>query len=361
MTNNDGIRNVVFWGGASLFLLLAAMVGDYSRWTWAVGSVFYVVGWWWFCFGGQESADATSGDVYGKAGSLRRIRRVVHYKYLGTETAPYMNRRYLLPRNPLLQVFLHEWLASDDFEVAYHGHPGASFSVLLRGRLIEHTPKFKRRLGLGACTWRGADFIHAIEVPPQAKPPLTLFIALDWRLKKWFFYCRDTGRILSPSEYYQYGCAESATVFMKQQQEKQTMTEIRQFDNEPAAIQAAMAVMAADMPEEQLPKLEAAWNNRKIDDVYVAYFDGRCIAEVCDAGDLDRTLGNLIRDTMKIKAKEGNHSVAPVVIIYGEPPDDIKSVGSFLNTYGGGVMWIYQVRDPLSSDGGWKNKTDYFR
>lgn len=54
----------------------------------------------------------------------------------------YLVRRWIFPRNPLLNVYLHKFCASDD-DRALHDHPWLNLSILLRGCYIEHVPDFR--------------------------------------------------------------------------------------------------------------------------------------------------------------------------------------------------------------------------
>src|SRR5690606_8416676 len=51
---------------------------------------------------------------------------------------PYLERWYLLPRNRVLNVYLHRFLRDDD-DRALHDHPWAWLSLLLQGSYVEHT------------------------------------------------------------------------------------------------------------------------------------------------------------------------------------------------------------------------------
>jgi hypothetical protein len=66
----------------------------------------------------------------------RAARRPPDYVIGGAEQ-PYMRRWWLLPRNRFFNVYLHEFLRSDD-DRALHTHPWRwNLSILLRGRYRE--------------------------------------------------------------------------------------------------------------------------------------------------------------------------------------------------------------------------------
>lgn len=112
---------------------------------------------------------------------------------------PYLRRWYLLPRNPLLNVYLHQIIESDD-DRALHDHPWWNCSVLLAGGYLEHefvTPeladlgltdtRFSVRLS-GDVVFRGARLAHRLEL--KAGTCWSLFITGP-RLRRWGFILED--------------------------------------------------------------------------------------------------------------------------------------------------------------------------
>ena len=57
---------------------------------------------------------------------------------VGGKEDPYMLRWWIIPRNRWFNVYLHNFLRSDD-DRAHHDHPWWNFSILLRGEYTEHT------------------------------------------------------------------------------------------------------------------------------------------------------------------------------------------------------------------------------
>jgi hypothetical protein len=57
---------------------------------------------------------------------------------IGGKENPYLRRHWLLPRNRFFNVYVHEFLRSDD-DRALHCHPWANCSILLEGEYTEHT------------------------------------------------------------------------------------------------------------------------------------------------------------------------------------------------------------------------------
>jgi len=104
---------------------------------------------------------------------------------IGNPNDPYMRRWYLLPRNEQFNVYLHQFLRSDD-DRAMHDHPWDSFSLVLDGIGIEHVPGGLRRFGAGDIFQRAANHVHRIEV--VAGPIWTLFITGP-KVREWGFHC----------------------------------------------------------------------------------------------------------------------------------------------------------------------------
>jgi hypothetical protein len=108
----------------------------------------------------------------------------------GTER-PYMRRWWVLPRNRFLNVYLHQFLRSDD-DRALHDHPWANCSVLLRGEYTEHTiaaggVEHRRVLRAPGLRVRlSGRFAHRVEL--HAGPCWTLFITGP-RYREWGFHC----------------------------------------------------------------------------------------------------------------------------------------------------------------------------
>jgi len=109
----------------------------------------------------------------------------------------YLLRWYLLPRNRMLNVYLHEFVGDDD-DRALHDHPWWSLSFMLRGKLIEVTDDKsiigwhpgERILYTGDIIFRRANFAHRLLIskPYRNKSPITLFITGP-RIREWGFQC----------------------------------------------------------------------------------------------------------------------------------------------------------------------------
>ncbi|WP_390342310.1 hypothetical protein ACFJIS_18860 [Variovorax boronicumulans] len=116
---------------------------------------------------------------------------------IGSAQDPYLLRWWLLPRNPVLNVYLHCFLRSDD-DRALHDHPWANLSVLLRGKYLEHTIDaggihHRRQLAAGNVRLRAlGTMAHRVELHEGAC--WTLFITGP-RYREWGFHCPDEGWI----------------------------------------------------------------------------------------------------------------------------------------------------------------------
>jgi len=128
----------------------------------------------WLIFGGRKYRNGV-----GRFLSCRRI--------TGLDGSDYLVRRYLLPRNKFLNIYLHRFLGSDD-DRALHDHPWYSFSCILKGRLIEHRPnRLPREIRRGQLTLRSPKFQHRIELT-ERETATTLFITGPV-VRIWGFVC----------------------------------------------------------------------------------------------------------------------------------------------------------------------------
>lgn len=110
---------------------------------------------------------------------------------VGSPDDPYLLRWYLIPRNGIFNIYLHNFKRSDD-DRALHDHPWWSVSLLFDGVLIEHTIArggiHKRRmLTEGSLRLRSPRFAHRIEVTPYGDA-WTLFITGP-KVRNWGFHC----------------------------------------------------------------------------------------------------------------------------------------------------------------------------
>lgn len=114
---------------------------------------------------------------------------------IGGADNPYIKRWWLLPRNKLFNVYLHEIIRSDD-DRALHDHPWWNCSFIIAGQYVEHTidaggiEKHVIRRS-GSAKFRFATAAHRLEVEP-GKPAITLFF-IGPRFRSWGFHCPRAG------------------------------------------------------------------------------------------------------------------------------------------------------------------------
>lgn len=114
---------------------------------------------------------------------------------IGGQDRPYLRRWWLLPRNPLFNVYLHQFLRSDD-DRALHDHPWLfNASLILRGSYTEETiaaggihVRTLREAGSFKFRWGPAP--HRVEL--HDGQCWTLFITGP-RVREWGFHCPDAG------------------------------------------------------------------------------------------------------------------------------------------------------------------------
>lgn len=122
---------------------------------------------------------------------------------VGGRADPYMRRRYLIPRNPISNLYCHEILRDDD-DRALHDHPWLNLSLVLTGgyREIRFVRPPRRGAPLpatietwrppGALIWRRARAAHRLALgrddAGQPVPAWTLFLTGP-RWRRWGFWC----------------------------------------------------------------------------------------------------------------------------------------------------------------------------
>lgn len=114
---------------------------------------------------------------------------------IGDPKDPYLLRWFVLPRNPIFNVYMHVFMRSDD-DRALHDHPWANFSYLVQGTYTEHTITqggIHKRTVLKAGQWRfrpSGKFAHRVELHNGFCT--TLFVTGP-RYRQWGFHCKDKG------------------------------------------------------------------------------------------------------------------------------------------------------------------------
>jgi hypothetical protein len=109
---------------------------------------------------------------------------------IGGEDSPYLRRWYVIPRNRVFNIYLHQFMRSDD-DRALHDHPWASVSIMLRGFMLEvlPLPKSPRWIERGRVVYRSAKFAHRLVIPDGLRGVVwTLFITGPV-VREWGFHC----------------------------------------------------------------------------------------------------------------------------------------------------------------------------
>jgi hypothetical protein len=117
---------------------------------------------------------------------------------VGDPRNPYLLRWYVIPRNPVCNLYLHKFMR-DDEDRAGHDHPWPSLSILLRGRYREvlYRPdaegtqkpytRVLRAWPRSPVVFRSATHVHRVELVNR-KPAWTLFLTGP-RVREWGFHC----------------------------------------------------------------------------------------------------------------------------------------------------------------------------
>lgn len=114
---------------------------------------------------------------------------------IGGHERPYLLRWWLLPRNPVFNIYVHQFRRSDD-DRALHDHSWLfNISRLLDGQYLEHTPDgpFLRRAGDWKFRWWPAPHRVELDSAPVGDavayaPVWTVFITGP-RVRQWGFHC----------------------------------------------------------------------------------------------------------------------------------------------------------------------------
>lgn len=110
------------------------------------------------------------------------------YTIVRQDGSVYLRRWWVIPRNEMCNVYLHEILLSDD-DRAFHDHPWPNTSMILDGGYIEHTPDGITERSAGDVVSRGATALHRLVVPEGGRA-VTLFMTGP-KEREWGFACPD--------------------------------------------------------------------------------------------------------------------------------------------------------------------------
>lgn len=109
---------------------------------------------------------------------------------IGGADKPYMRRWWIIPRNRFFNIYLHEFLRSDD-DRALHDHPWWNLSLLLTNEYVEHTisaggVNVRTLYNVGDLKFRSAKAAHRVEL--TRGPTWSLFITGP-TIREWGFHC----------------------------------------------------------------------------------------------------------------------------------------------------------------------------
>lgn len=132
---------------------------------------------------------------------VRTLRRQPDFVIAG-RTGTYLRRWYLIPRNPIFNLYLHRFMESDD-DRALHDHMYFNLSIILarevEGRrlykgpaYIEITRRGSYQRAVGQVIARAPWTMHRITLPAgyegREEPVWSLFITGP-RIRQWGFLC----------------------------------------------------------------------------------------------------------------------------------------------------------------------------
>lgn len=109
---------------------------------------------------------------------------------IGREPDAYLRRWWIIPRNRWFNIYLHQFLRSDD-DRALHDHPWPNLSILLVGSYTEHTisaggVNVRKVYPQGSFKFRRATAAHRVEL--HDGPSWSLFITGPV-IREWGFHC----------------------------------------------------------------------------------------------------------------------------------------------------------------------------
>lgn len=103
---------------------------------------------------------------------------------IGSKEDPYIKRWWVIPRNKIFNIYLHNILRPDD-DRALHDHPWWNLSIILKGSYIEITPKGSFLRKQWSIVGRKATALHRLVPMGDC---WTLFITGPV-IREWGFAC----------------------------------------------------------------------------------------------------------------------------------------------------------------------------
>jgi hypothetical protein len=127
---------------------------------------------------------------------LRKWLRFEPHQVIGDGDKPYLRRWYIIPRNPFVNLYLHNFRCSDD-DRALHDHPWWFFSLVLKGGYYEHRLGPLQWRPVGSIAFRRPTTAHRVELESEwvatsgerRERPAWTIILTGPRTRRWGFYC----------------------------------------------------------------------------------------------------------------------------------------------------------------------------
>jgi hypothetical protein len=134
------------------------------------------------------------------------------HQIIANHRTPYLLRWCLIPRNPLCNIYLHRFLASDD--PTCHDHPWWFVSLLVAGCYDEVQPDRITARHAGSLALRRAAHRHSVRLRRDThgrEIPCTSIIITGPRVRQWGFWCpggHRADRFVPWRQFGAGGCGE---------------------------------------------------------------------------------------------------------------------------------------------------------
>jgi hypothetical protein len=132
------------------------------------------------------------------------------HQIIGDDPAdPYLLRWFLIPHNPVLNIYWHRFCKSDPS--VPHDHPWPFVSLVVRNRYREIGERRTIVRGPGSVAFRRASSRHRVELLGQ---PVSTVIITGPRCRRWGFWCARPSQPPAFVPWQQFGsggCGEYLT------------------------------------------------------------------------------------------------------------------------------------------------------
>lgn len=136
------------------------------------------------------------------------------HQTIGDDPAnPYLLRWFLIPRNPLINIYRHRFCQSDPS--APHDHPWDFLSVVLHGSYREVSAGGDAIRHPGSIAFRRASTRHRVQLLGH---PVTTVIITGPRRRRWGFWCprpHAAPQFVPWEKFGSGGCGENADPMMR--------------------------------------------------------------------------------------------------------------------------------------------------